>query len=119
IASGIARALPSPAPTYPLPSPTITSALQLMLRPPLVVFWHLLVRTTRSSRLSVSGLIFATIAPSKTEVRLPARCRQEPEHEHDSCSRRGRTRRLGCLFPDRARRSACRPLSRPPHYRPI
>src|SRR5579884_261757 len=59
IASGMARALPSPTPTWPLPSPTTTRALQLMVRPPWVVFWHLLVRTTRSSRLSVSGLILA------------------------------------------------------------
>ena len=38
MASGIARALPRPAPTYPLRSPTMTSAFQLIVRPPLCVF---------------------------------------------------------------------------------
>src|SRR5579862_7739955 len=38
-----------------------------MLRPPLVVFWHLFVWTTRSVRLSVSGLILANACSLKRQ----------------------------------------------------
>ena len=49
IASGISAALPKPAPTCPLPSPTTTKAVKRKLRPPLTTFVTRLIDTTLSS----------------------------------------------------------------------
>ena len=48
IASGISAALPKPAPTCPLPSPTTTKAVKRKLRPPLTTFVTRLIDTTFS-----------------------------------------------------------------------
>src|SRR5690242_13848784 len=72
----MARALPMPAPTWPLPSPTTTRVLQDIVRPPLCVFWTLLVRTTRSSRFSVSALIIRAIFSSELQAALAGRVRE-------------------------------------------
>lgn len=48
IASGISAALPTPAPTCPLPSPTTTSAAKRKLRPPFTTFVTRLIDTTLS-----------------------------------------------------------------------
>src|ERR671937_1738335 len=50
IASGTSRALPSPAPTRPLPSPTTISAEKENLRPPLTTLATRLRLTSRSVR---------------------------------------------------------------------
>ena len=59
IASGISVALPRPAPTCPLPSPTTTKAVKRMLRPPLTTLVTRLMETTFSfnSMLLVSMIV--------------------------------------------------------------
>ena len=54
-------ALPRPTPTWPFLSPTTMSTLHDRVRPPLCVFWTLLVRMIRSSRARSFGLIFVAI----------------------------------------------------------
>src|SRR5690349_12510522 len=64
IASGTSLALPRPTPTWPLPSPTTTSAEKLNRRPPFTTLATRLMLTTRSLRSRSLGLIgVATPAP--------------------------------------------------------
>src|SRR5665811_2524539 len=60
MASGTSPALPSPAPTCPWPSPTMTTAEKLKRRPPLTTLATRLIWTTRSSSVSLAGSILAT-----------------------------------------------------------
>ena len=57
IASGTSRALPSPTPTWPRPSPTTTRAVNENRRPPLTTLATRLMETTRSVRSSAFGSI--------------------------------------------------------------
>src|SRR5215468_5756213 len=66
IASGTSRALPSPTPTCPRPSPTTTSAVKENRRPPLTTFATRLMATTRSVRSSA----LASIRASATHLLL-------------------------------------------------
>src|SRR5678815_2256642 len=64
MASGTSLALPRPTPTWPLPSPTTTSAEKLNRRPPFTTLATRLMLTTRSLRSRSLGLIgVATPAP--------------------------------------------------------
>src|SRR5215475_14256284 len=64
IASGTSRALPSPTPTCPRPSPTTTSAVKENRRPPLTTLATRLMATTRSVRSSTLASIFASATRS-------------------------------------------------------
>src|SRR5882724_5458974 len=55
IASGTSFALPMPKPTWPLPSPTTTSALKLNRRPPFTTLATRLMVTTFSLNSSPCG----------------------------------------------------------------
>src|SRR5690606_21878072 len=57
IASGTSFALPRPAPTWPLPSPTMTRAEKLNRRPPLTTLAQRLMSTTRSTSSRSFGLM--------------------------------------------------------------
>src|SRR5215471_275001 len=60
IASGTSRALPSPTPTWPRPSPTTTRAVKEKRRPPLTTLATRLMETTRSFSSSTLGSILAS-----------------------------------------------------------
>src|SRR5499427_6179571 len=64
IASGTSRALPSPTPTCPRPSPTTTRAVKEKRRPPFTTLATRLMATTRSVRSSALASIFASATQS-------------------------------------------------------
>src|SRR3972149_4843513 len=68
MASGTSPALPRPMPTWPLPSPTTTTALKLKRRPPLTTLATRLMRTTRSSSCSLFGSMRGTRDSSGSEL---------------------------------------------------
>src|SRR5262245_14525214 len=80
MASGTSRALPSPTPTCPRPSPTTTSAVKEKRRPPLTTLATRLIATTRSVRSSALASIRASANPASS-----------PLSEHQA----GRARGLG------------------------
>src|SRR5215470_14083644 len=64
IASGTSRALPSPTPTCPRPSPTTTRAVKEKRRPPFTTLATRLMATPRSVRSSALASIFASATQS-------------------------------------------------------
>src|SRR6266511_474246 len=72
IASGTSSALPRPAPTWPRPSPTTTTAEKLNRRPPFTTLDTRLIWTTRSVSSSRFGSILA-MSPPSTSLELQAR----------------------------------------------
>src|SRR5829696_2039195 len=76
IASGTSPALPSPAPTWPAPSPTTIIALKLKRRPPLTTFATRLIWTTRSSSVSLLASMRGTGCSSEIQAGFASRVRE-------------------------------------------
>ena len=70
IASGTSAALPTPAPTCPLPSPTTTKAAKRMLRPPFTTFVTRLIDTTLSLNSKLLASIIVRFILSVSPFRL-------------------------------------------------
>jgi hypothetical protein len=64
------RALPTPKPTTPWPSPTTTSALKLRFLPPLTTLVTRLIETTVSLMSSWDGSIFSRVESLISRPRL-------------------------------------------------